>query len=94
MEPGVPQAARARTGVCIVQTPAYKPYGDFTLDNFESTTESGIILDRRQIITGAAALGLSSTFGAMPAMAQGTPKKVARCVWVWKADPPRTIWIR
>ncbi len=41
----------------------------------ENTTESGIILDRRQIITGAAALGLSTTFGAMPAMAQGAPKK-------------------
>lgn len=37
--------------------------------------DSGILLDRRQIITGAAALGLSATFGAMPAMAQGTPKK-------------------
>ncbi|MBJ7420378.1 MAG: hypothetical protein JHD18_08855, partial [Rhodoferax sp.] len=45
------------------------------MDNFESTTESGIILDRRQILTGAAALGLSSTFVAMPAMAQGAPKK-------------------
>jgi len=45
------------------------------LDNFESTTESGIILDRRHILTGAAALGLSSTFGALPAMAQGAPKK-------------------
>ena len=41
----------------------------------ETTTESGIIIDRRQILTGAAALGLSATFGAMPAMAQGTPKK-------------------
>lgn len=37
--------------------------------------ESGIILDRRQLITGAAALGLSATFGAMPAMAQSAPKK-------------------
>ena len=37
--------------------------------------ESRIILDRRQIITGAAAFGLSATFGAMPAMAQGAPKK-------------------
>ena len=45
------------------------------MDNFESTTESGIILDRRHILTGAAALGLSSTFGALPAMAQGAPKK-------------------
>lgn len=37
--------------------------------------ESSIILDRRQILTGAAAFGLSATFGAMPAMAQGAPKK-------------------
>ncbi|HOZ63565.1 MAG TPA: ABC transporter substrate-binding protein [Burkholderiaceae bacterium] len=41
----------------------------------ETPTESGIILDRRQLLSGAAALGLSATFGAMPAMAQGTPKK-------------------
>ncbi|MCY7307495.1 MAG: ABC transporter substrate-binding protein [Rhodoferax sp.] len=41
----------------------------------ETTTESGIILDRRQLILGASALGLSSTIGALPAMAQGTPKK-------------------
>ena len=41
----------------------------------ETPTESGIILDRRQLLTGAAALGLSATFGAMPAIAQGTPKK-------------------
>ena len=41
----------------------------------ETPTDSGIILDRRQILTGAAALGLSATFGAMPAMAQGKPKK-------------------
>lgn len=36
----------------------------------EINPESEIILDRRQLITGAAALGLSSTFGAMPAMVQ------------------------
>ena len=36
---------------------------------------SGIILDRRQLLTGASALGLSATFGAMPAMAQSGPKK-------------------
>lgn len=41
----------------------------------ETPSESGLILDRRQLITGASALGLSATFGAMPAMAQGTPKK-------------------
>lgn len=41
----------------------------------DTPSDSGLILDRRQIITGAAALGLSSTFGALPAMAQGTPKK-------------------
>lgn len=44
------------------------------MDNHEITTESGIVLDRRQIIGGAAALGLSAAF-SMPAMAQGTPKK-------------------
>ncbi len=38
-------------------------------------SDSGIILDRRQLITGASALGLSATFGALPAMAQGAPKK-------------------
>jgi len=41
----------------------------------EHTTESGIILDRRQIILGATALGLSTAFGSMPALAQGAPKK-------------------
>ena len=41
----------------------------------ETPSESGLILDRRQLILGASALGLSTTFGAMPAMAQGTPKK-------------------
>jgi peptide/nickel transport system substrate-binding protein len=41
----------------------------------ETPTDSGIILDRRQILSGVAALGLSATFGAMPAMAQGKPKK-------------------
>ena len=44
------------------------------MDNHEITTESGIVLDRRQIIGGAAALGLSAAF-SLPAMAQGTPKK-------------------
>lgn len=69
MRAAVPHVAHAKTGVCFVQTPARQTSGDFTLDNFESTTESGIILDRRHILTGAAALGLSSTFGALPAMA-------------------------
>ena len=44
------------------------------MDNREITTESGIVLDRRQIIGGAAALGLSAAF-SLPAMAQGKPKK-------------------
>jgi peptide/nickel transport system substrate-binding protein len=44
------------------------------MDNHEYTTESGILLDRRQLIGGATALGLSAAF-SMPAMAQGTPKK-------------------
>ena len=44
--------------------------------NDEITTESGIILDRRQLILGASAIGLSATLGAMPAMAADTkPKK-------------------
>ena len=42
---------------------------------FETTSESGIVLDRRQLITGAAALGLSAGFGASPALAQGAAKK-------------------
>jgi peptide/nickel transport system substrate-binding protein len=37
--------------------------------------ESRLILDRRQLITGAAALGLSATFLANPTFAQSTPKK-------------------
>lgn len=41
----------------------------------ETPTDSGIILDRRQLILGASALGLSTTFAAAPAMAQGAPKK-------------------
>ena len=41
----------------------------------ETTTESGIILDRRQLIGGASAVGLGAAFGSMPAMAQGKPKK-------------------
>ena len=42
---------------------------------FETTTESGIILDRRQLIQGASALGLAAALGSSPALAQGTPKK-------------------
>ncbi len=42
---------------------------------YEPSPESGILLDRRQILTGAAALGLSATLGSGPAMAQGAPKK-------------------
>jgi len=41
----------------------------------DTPSDSGLILDRRQIITSAAALGLSATLGATPALAQGTPKK-------------------
>lgn len=43
--------------------------------NDHTRSESGIILDRRQLITGATALGLSAAFGSMPVMAQGAPKK-------------------
>lgn len=38
-------------------------------------TQSEIILDRRQLVAGATALGLSAAFGSMPAMAQSSPKK-------------------
>lgn len=41
----------------------------------ETTTESGIILDRRQMLLGASALGLSAALGTVPAFAQGAPKK-------------------
>ena len=40
----------------------------------ETTTESGIIIDRRQLIAGASAVGLGAAFGSAPAMAQGKPK--------------------
>ena len=43
--------------------------------NVEQQSDSGIILDRRQIILGASAVGLASTLGVSPAMAQSTPKK-------------------
>ena len=45
------------------------------MGQFDMQTESGLWLDRRSLLTGAAALGLSSTLGALPAMAQATPKK-------------------
>lgn len=45
------------------------------MGQFDTQTESGIWLDRRSLLTGAAALGLSSTLGSLPAMAQGAPKK-------------------
>jgi len=45
------------------------------MEKIVTPADTGLVLDRRQIITGAAALGLSATFGAAPAMAQGTPKK-------------------
>jgi peptide/nickel transport system substrate-binding protein len=45
------------------------------MDNTEIQTESGLILDRRQLIAGASALGLSTAFGVSPAMAQSKPKK-------------------
>ncbi len=41
----------------------------------DTTTEPRIILDRRQLIGGASAIGLGAAFASMPAMAQGTPKK-------------------
>jgi len=41
--------------------------------NVETTSDAGIILDRRQLILGASAVGLTSTFGATSAMA--APKK-------------------
>jgi len=41
----------------------------------ENKTESGIILDRRQLVLGASAVGLSAAFSAAPAFAAGAPKK-------------------
>ena len=41
----------------------------------ETTSDAGIILDRRQLILGASAVGLASTFGVAPALAQSAPKK-------------------
>jgi len=41
----------------------------------ETTSDAGIILDRRQLILGASAVGLASTFGVSPALAQSAPKK-------------------
>lgn len=43
-----------------------------TIDN---KTDSGLILDRRQLILGASAVGLSAAFSSMPAMADEAPKK-------------------
>lgn len=44
------------------------------MENYE-TTDSGILLDRRQILGGASAVGLGAMLGAGPAAAQGAPKK-------------------
>ena len=41
----------------------------------QEKSDGGISLDRRQLIAGATALGLSAAFGAMPAMAQSAPKR-------------------
>ena len=43
--------------------------------NFQTKWGSEILLDRRQLISGATALSLSAAFGSMPAAAQGVPKK-------------------
>ena len=43
--------------------------------NVEHNSDSGIVLDRRQIILGASAVGLASSLGVSPAMAQSAPKK-------------------
>ena len=45
------------------------------MENNEMTTESGIILDRRQILGGASAVGLAAMLGAGTAQAAETPKK-------------------
>jgi peptide/nickel transport system substrate-binding protein len=45
------------------------------MTNEEQTTESGIVVDRRSLLLGASALGLSAAFASMPAMAQSKPKK-------------------
>ena len=41
----------------------------------ENKTESGIILDRRELILGASAVGLSAALGSAPALAADAPKK-------------------
>jgi peptide/nickel transport system substrate-binding protein len=41
----------------------------------ENKTDSGIILDRRQLVLGASAAGLAAALGAAPAMAAAAPKK-------------------
>jgi peptide/nickel transport system substrate-binding protein len=41
----------------------------------ENKSDSGIILDRRQLVLGASAVGLATAFGAVPAIAAGAPKK-------------------
>ena len=43
--------------------------------NVETKSDAGIILDRRQLILGASAVGLSAAFGTGSALAQGAPKK-------------------
>jgi peptide/nickel transport system substrate-binding protein len=45
------------------------------MSKVDTPVESGLLLDRRQIITSAAALGLGATLASSPAMAQSTPKK-------------------
>jgi peptide/nickel transport system substrate-binding protein len=45
------------------------------MENLKNAPESGLMVDRRQLILGASAIGLSAMFGVAPAMAQSTPKK-------------------
>ena len=45
------------------------------MKNLRNTTQLGAMVDRRQLILGASAVGLSAMVGAPPVMAQGAPKK-------------------
>ena len=45
------------------------------METGKQTAASGLHLDRRQLIAGAAALGLGATFTTLPALAQSSPQK-------------------
>ena len=45
------------------------------MKHHDTVDNTSLALDRRQLISGAAALGLASGLAAFPAAAQSTPKK-------------------